>query len=121
MTDLRLDTRLTRTCATDITSLCGSEGSEDAEEVTTCLQDFMEMIADPVCHSMVQKYQELAAEDIRFNTGLADACYEDRQRLCANVPPGSARVIRCLQGHRAKLSKKCGEVLFTEEVGELEI
>ena len=33
------------------------------------------------------KYQQLAAEDIRFDVPLADACYEDRQKLCATVPP----------------------------------
>ena len=37
--------------------------------------------------SQVRKYQELAAEDIRFDVPLADACYEDRQRFCASVPP----------------------------------
>ena len=37
--------------------------------------------------SQVRKYQELAAEDIRFDVPLADACYEDGQRFCASVPP----------------------------------
>ncbi len=40
---------------------------------------------------------EYASSDIRFDVPLADACFEDRQEFCANVPPGSARVIRCLQ------------------------
>ena len=40
---------------------------------------------------------EYASSDIRFDVPLAEACFEDRQDFCANVPPGSARVIRCLQ------------------------
>ena len=40
---------------------------------------------------------EFASSDIRFDVPLAEACSEDRQEFCANVPPGSARVIRCLQ------------------------
>ena len=40
---------------------------------------------------------EYASSDIRFDVPLAEACSEDRQEFCANVPPGSARVIRCLQ------------------------
>ena len=40
---------------------------------------------------------EYASSDIRFDVPLAEACFEDRQEFCANVPPGSARVIRCLQ------------------------
>lgn len=35
----------------------------------------------------VHKYVELAAQDIRFDVPLADACYEDRMKLCASVPP----------------------------------
>ncbi len=37
----------------------------------------------------VRQYQQLAAEDIRFNVPLADACHADRQTYCANVPPVS--------------------------------
>lgn len=39
----------------------------------------------------VKKYVSLAAQDIRFDVPLAEACYEDRQKYCARVPPVSAR------------------------------
>lgn len=42
-----------------------------------------------VLREQVRKYQELAAEDIRFDVPLAEACYADRQSYCANVPPVS--------------------------------
>lgn len=54
-------------------------------------------IQSQACAARVQKIMEYASSDIRFDVPLADACYEDRQEFCANVPPGSARVIRCLQ------------------------
>ena len=54
-------------------------------------------IQSQACGARVQKIMEYASSDIRFDVPLADACYEDRQEFCANVPPGSARVIRCLQ------------------------
>lgn len=38
----------------------------------------------------VRKYVSLAAQDIRFDVPLAEACYEDRQKYCARVPPVSA-------------------------------
>ena len=47
---------------------------------------------------------------------MADACGADRQKLCAGVAPGSARVIRCLQSQREALSKVCRATLFDEEV-----
>ena len=37
----------------------------------------------------VKKYVVLASQDIRFDVPLAEACYEDRQKFCANVPPVS--------------------------------
>ena len=59
---------------------------------------------------------ELASSDIRFDVPLADACYEDRRSYCAAVPPGSARVVRCLEANREKLSVLCRATLFDEEV-----
>lgn len=38
----------------------------------------------------MKQYQVLAAQDIRFDVPLADACFEDRTKLCANVPPVGA-------------------------------
>lgn len=51
------------------------------------MQDFRDSIKDDACRAQVHKYQQLAAQDIRFNPSLADACFEDRTTLCANVPP----------------------------------
>ena len=58
-----------------------------------CRDDIM----NPACKSRVLKIMEYASSDIRFDVPLAEACYEDRQDFCGSVPPGSARVIRCLQ------------------------
>ncbi len=44
----------------------------------------------------VRKYQELAAEDIRFDAPLADACFEDRNKFCQDVP--SVRRARRVEG-----------------------
>jgi hypothetical protein len=35
----------------------------------------------------VRHYVELAAQDVRLNLPLAEACHEDRTTLCASVPP----------------------------------
>ena len=60
-----------------------------------------EEIQSPACAARVVKIMEYASSDIRFDVPLAEACFEDRQEFCANVPPGSARVIRCLQDRHA--------------------
>jgi hypothetical protein len=54
-----------------------------------CLQDNLAqgLIPDGPCKNMVYEYQQLAAQDIRFDVPLADACHDDRSKLCGNVPP----------------------------------
>lgn len=54
------------------------------------VQDFYEDIQDEDCKKEVHKQLELAAQDIRFNIPLAEACYSDRMELCADVPPVSS-------------------------------
>jgi hypothetical protein len=44
--------------------------------------------------TQVAKYQELAAQDIRMDVPLADACYEDRVSYCSNVPPVGPMAVR---------------------------
>ena len=61
-----------------------------------------EEIQAPACAARVQKIMEYASSDIRFDVPLAEACFEDRQEFCGSVPPGSARVIRCLQDRCAR-------------------
>lgn len=58
-------------------------------QVKLDLQDFSKEIKSKACQMQVHKYVELAAQDIRFDVPLADACYNDRMELCANVPPVS--------------------------------
>ena len=61
-------------------------GSFDAL-VIGCLQDFREELQTPKCKAQVKKLTERASQDIRFDEPLADACYEDRARLCVGVQP----------------------------------
>lgn len=54
--------------------------------VINCLQDYSAEIKTSECKKQVKKYVQLAAQDIRFDVPLAEACFDDRQKLCANVP-----------------------------------
>jgi Golgi apparatus protein 1 len=115
--DVKLDFRLRNDCAKDIETTCASSTVSDGDDgVIRCLQDFVDEVKSDKCRDQIHKYQTLAAEDLRFDSPLADACSEDRKRYCESVPYGSARVIRCLIAHRAELSSKCRATLFDEEV-----
>jgi len=120
--DFRLDAKLRELCKDDIEEVCGYEkDSLDSiagydGRVIECLQDYKEELQDPACQKRVHKLTTRAASDIRFDRPLADACYEDRQKLCKDVAPGDARVIRCLQDSRTELSYECRATLFDQEV-----
>ena len=51
------------------------------------VQDYRDELATPDCKAQVHKLSERAAQDIRFDEPLADACYEDRNKLCDGVQP----------------------------------
>ena len=119
--DFRLDASLREMCKQDIDDICGYEKDSldsiagyDAR-VIQCLQDYKEDLQVPDCKAQVKKLTMRAAEDIRFDEPLADACFEDRSRLCEGVAAGSARVIRCLQDQREELSYECRATLFDQE------
>lgn len=57
--------------------------------VIECLQDYKDELSQPECKSQVHKLTERAGQDIRFDEPLADACFEDRARLCDDVQPVS--------------------------------
>ena len=42
---------------------------------------------------------------------VADACWNDIEKHCANMTPGEGQVAQCLQGKKASLSRACGHVL----------
>eukprot|EP00197_Chlamydomonas_leiostraca_P010927 CAMPEP_0202884756 /NCGR_PEP_ID=MMETSP1391-20130828/41312_1 /ASSEMBLY_ACC=CAM_ASM_000867 /TAXON_ID=1034604 /ORGANISM="Chlamydomonas leiostraca, Strain SAG 11-49" /LENGTH=982 /DNA_ID=CAMNT_0049567983 /DNA_START=167 /DNA_END=3115 /DNA_ORIENTATION=+ len=119
--DFRLDSKLRQSCENEIFNMCAYFGDLDDidtydSSVVNCLQDYSAEIKNAECKRQVKKYVVLASQDIRFDVPLAEACYEDRQKYCSNVPPGSARVIRCLTTQRPKLSPVCRATLFDEEV-----
>ena len=57
--------------------------------VIQCLQDFKDELHNEQCKGQVHKLTERAAQDIRFDEPLAEACFDDRQKLCSGVQPVS--------------------------------
>jgi Golgi apparatus protein 1 len=53
--------------------------------------------------------------DVRMDKEL-DECYQDKQAHCGLYPPGSARVIQCLQDNRKVLNARCRKNLLKLEM-----
>eukprot|EP00271_Cylindrocystis_brebissonii_P009749 TRINITY_DN2493_c0_g1_i1.p1 TRINITY_DN2493_c0_g1~~TRINITY_DN2493_c0_g1_i1.p1 ORF type:complete len:1041 (-),score=222.27 TRINITY_DN2493_c0_g1_i1:278-3400(-) len=121
-TDFRLDPTLRKFCKADIGETCYPDAEDIAEvanwdaKVIQCLQDFRDELKEPKCRQQVRQLTKRAAEDIRFDKPLADACHADRTSICKDVPDGMAQVFRCLQDNRDKLKEVCRSALFEQEV-----
>eukprot|EP00271_Cylindrocystis_brebissonii_P019065 TRINITY_DN562_c0_g3_i1.p1 TRINITY_DN562_c0_g3~~TRINITY_DN562_c0_g3_i1.p1 ORF type:complete len:1830 (+),score=464.44 TRINITY_DN562_c0_g3_i1:323-5812(+) len=120
--DFRLDSNLRKFCKKDIDEICYPAAEDSTEianhdgKVIQCLQDFREELKGPSCRAEVHKLTARAAEDIRFDKPLADACQGDRKTLCADVPDGGGLVLKCLEEKREKLRDECKTALFGQEV-----
>lgn len=76
----------------------------------THAQDYKDELKSDACRGHVTKYMELAAQDVRFDVPLADACAQDRAAHCANVPPVRGRRLAggsCLQRARGRRRGGC--------------
>jgi Cysteine rich repeat len=65
-------------------SRCARSATDSCE---TCTQDLRRELDAPGCRAAVYAAMERASEDIRFSASLAQACVDDRNKLCSNVAP----------------------------------
>ncbi|CAI5529290.1 unnamed protein product, partial [Closterium sp. Naga37s-1] len=120
--DFRLDASLRKYCHKDIVETCYPDAEDISDvanwdsKVMECLQDYKEELKDPRCRQQVHRLTKRAAEDIRFDHPLHDACQPDQEKLCKDVPSGHARVFSCLQDHRKDLRPVCRAALFDQEI-----
>ncbi|CAI7866364.1 unnamed protein product [Closterium sp. NIES-53] len=120
--DFRLDTGLRKYCHRDIVETCYPDADDISDvaswdsRVIECLQDYRRELKDPRCRQQVHLLTQRAAEDMRFDHPLQQACQEDREVVCAGVPDGNARVFMCLQENRQKLKPVCRTALFEQEI-----
>ncbi|GJP36222.1 hypothetical protein CLOM_g20753, partial [Closterium sp. NIES-68] len=121
-TDFRLDSTLRKYCKADIAEICYPDAEDISDvanfdaKVIECLQDYRDELKDPKCKASVHRLTQRAAEDIRFDRPLADACHEDRTTICRDVPDGMAQVFLCLQDNMGKLKESCRTALFEQLV-----
>lgn len=89
--DFRLDTPLRDACEDDLKDSCGTSLTDmDGDERLkasglNCLQQYREELKSDACRREVLRRTQRAARDIRFDEVLADACTEDRIKLCNDV------------------------------------
>ena len=75
------------------------------------------------CRVAIFKRRVHNSEDIRYNYALSMVCAADKARYCANVQPGEARVLACLEDHKdqKEFGPRCKCVLLLTGIVYLHI
>ncbi|VDK72616.1 unnamed protein product [Onchocerca ochengi] len=118
--DVQLDPQLYNACKNVISKHCSNEvikrgGTFDS--VLECLKaDFrINVIRDADCARQIARRLQESLVDIHLDPVLHEACANDIQRFCYNVPPGQSRLIVCLldslKSKNVKLSPTCRDKL----------
>ncbi|CAI5961385.1 unnamed protein product [Closterium sp. NIES-64] len=99
--DFRLDPGLRKYCHRDIVETCYPDADDISDvaswdsRVIECLQDYRRELKDPRCRQQVHLLTQRAAEDMRFDHPLQQACQGER---CTRVG-GLCSLRRCMLQH----------------------
>ncbi|KXZ44222.1 hypothetical protein GPECTOR_71g583 [Gonium pectorale] len=109
--DHRLDARMQQACTSDIQKFCGGVEEGDGQ-VHACLRRSADHLS-PECRAAEEEVERLEHEDVRLNPKLMRECPLAISTFCGDVPPGAARVIRCLQSnmHKGHFPPSCRAAL----------
>jgi len=104
--DIRLNPGLLAACQTDQQALC-KDMLPGRGRVIKCLKDNRHMLNNPGCRIATTRMLTRAADNWKLDRPLAEACLEDVQKLCKNIPAGEGRVHECLRKVPQEVSPEC--------------
>ncbi|VBB25732.1 unnamed protein product [Acanthocheilonema viteae] len=119
--DVQLDPQLYKACRNSISKHCSNDVIKHGgtfDSVLECLKaDFrLNVIRDADCTRQIGRRLQESLIDIHLDPVLHEACANDIQRLCYDVPPGQSRLIICLldslKSENLKLSPTCRDKLI---------
>jgi len=101
--DIALDAKVSLACAADLEKYCkdvrAGGGLQKACLEAVAKKNKADAQLGPKCKSALYRRALEDSEDIRFDYRTSEACAADKQKFCAQVPPGRARVYQCLEQH----------------------
>ncbi|AFY01401.1 cysteine rich repeat-containing protein [Bdellovibrio bacteriovorus] len=85
-------------CAKDRETLCGTIQPGEGRVLKCMMENTDKLSAD--CKAKYEKMKDHAGE-------MKDACHEDYEKFCANVPAGKGRKIKCMMDRKDELTADC--------------
>jgi hypothetical protein len=97
--------RLGEACSMDVRTFCGGI-TPGGGRLLFCVLAHEDKIT-PACDVALYNAARGLERALNRIEDVADACWDDIEKRCANVPPGSGRIASCLIGNKASLSPTC--------------
>lgn len=96
-------------CSADIRQYCGAVTPGEGR-VLLCLEAHEDKISSKCDYALFDASRKLDRALDRVEKA-ADACWQDIEKTCADVPPGGGNILQCLAANQAKVSKRCQAVV----------
>ncbi|KAL2619820.1 hypothetical protein R1flu_000025 [Riccia fluitans] len=105
--DFQMDPLLYEKCSLDARAFC-ADVSPTGGRIQACLRARATKITY-ACRAELFRQEQENAGDFRLNVELQKACENDKEKFCANVRPGNARIKDCLESARLdpEFSRTC--------------
>jgi hypothetical protein len=101
--------KVQKACSADVQKYCGSVTPGEGRLIL-CMQAHEDKVSAGCDLAIFEASRNLHRTLDRIEL-VADACWNDIEKHCANMAPGEGHIAQCLQGKKASLSRACGRVL----------
>lgn len=98
-------------CKTDIQRRCKNVTPGEGR-ILYCILAYGDKLTPSCAATMIEVGRDISMA-MNDAARTADACYDDIEKLCPNVPEGEGRIAQCLVDNKPKLTKPCASQLET--------
>ena len=98
-----------KACSADVQKYCGSVTPGEGRLIL-CMQAHEDKVSAGCDYAIFEASRNLQRFLDRIEL-VADVCWNDIEKHCANLTPGEGRIVQCLQSKRPSLSRACGRVI----------
>jgi hypothetical protein len=96
-------------CEPDVKKFCSSVTPGEGR-LLMCMMAYEDQISSKCDYALYQVSRNLERAGDRLEM-TAEACWDDIEKHCANIPEGAGRIAQCLVTKKASLTKICSAMI----------
>jgi hypothetical protein len=101
--------KVQKACSADVQKYCGSVTHGEGR-LLLCMQAHEDQVSAGCDLAIFEASRNLQRALHRIEL-VADACWNDIEKHCANITPAEGRVVQCLVEKKSSLSPVCGRLI----------